>query len=209
MLNALANILLSAAMAIAGGGAVREAVEDAQSAGYDPCIPTVVDAAAGWTHLGFGEMPVEVAGWAAWPEAFGVCMVGLTPDTVTSEDPTWLRDVAQHEVCHLSVGVAIDARTDRASFEDPHHDAPDFKECMARMREINVERDVSTTDNGEGDLPTCPDPYNGWCSVPDAVVLDTRTGATTEVRNLTPDPTYTDADHCADLHEVKPWIPCE
>lgn len=236
MLNVLANLVLTATLALVGGGATQEALHDARSLGYQPCEPTLVDASSGWTALGFGQMPDNVAAWAAWPEAFGVCAVGWTPETLMSEDAEWVDYVARHEVCHLAVGVQIDANPDNWALADRHHEAEDFKVCMERMLHVDDEVPaieyedtdppchtdaecanweyspedgwVSLVDNGEGSLPECPDAYNGYCADPGAVVHDTRTGASATVADLYPANPPTDAEHCAMLHEVKPWIPC-
>lgn len=241
MLNWIASILLPLTLTVTGGGAVSRAVQDAEAAGYAPCHPQVVDAAEGWTRLGFGTMPDNVGGWAVWPEAFnGACEVGLTPWSLENGMEN-LDYVARHEVCHLSVGVQIDANAQYRTLDDRHHEAPDFKDCMAQLMSmsdyyqppvpVQEEEDtnppchtdaecanweyspedgwVSLVDNGEGSLPECPDAYNGYCADPNAYVHDTVTGASAHVKDLYVQDPPTDAEHCAMLHEVKPWIPCE
>lgn len=218
--NAIASVILSAGLSTTGAAAVDQAVENAKAHGYTLCQPTTVDASEGWKAITGTDMPDTVGGWAAWPEAFNTCQIGLTPWSMSSLET--LNGTAQHEVCHLATGHGIDTDPATNTLEDRHHEAPAFKLCMSRTAEkvhvlpnttateTEAEEDESATDNGEGRLPQCPDPGNGYCSGinPNKVVFDTRTGATTEVRNLSEEVTPYLQRLCLQLQEAKPWIPC-
>lgn len=196
----IAQIVLAGALLLAGQDAVDVALQDARSLGYTPCSAEVVDAREGWKTINGTEMPENVAGWAAWPEAFRVCQVGLTPETVESADPEWLPAVARHEVCHLAVGYEIDRDTSTWELPDRHHDAPQFKECMAKMTE-HVQAKVvvegaSTAPPGSAPVEVLPTVGIGNGGV---------TGVA-EYEKIVNGATDEDLELCLELQEVKPWI---
>lgn len=192
----IAALFAAAALLVAPVTAteVHTAVAEARALGYEVCEPTVVDAAQGYEVFGWGAMSNEVAGWAAWPEAFGACVVGMIPEL--PEDPEFLGYVARHEVCHLAVGVGIDSDLAAHSMSDRHHQHPLFHECMNRLAGVPVPEGVVVAA-----ASTAPEPV-----VEEPLSMGLPGGGLTNIEfATTPDPVYT--DHlCDGLMEAKPWI---
>lgn len=212
----IAAVVLAGAMLLTGQAAVDQATQQAEALGYKPCHAEVVDAASNWgpvngTH---DEMPADVAGWAAWPEVWGVCQIGLTPETV--EDPEWLGYVAQHEVCHLAVGLFIDTRPEAYQLEDRHHQHPAFDVCMGYMTgwqtyhdaaKVNADKLGITIESVSPPLPEPPPP-----PAPNEPTASLPGGGTTGVdvySKIVAGPTSADYENCLALQEVKPWIDWE
>lgn len=124
MLPELINLTLSALAPFLPQAVVDSAVREAVRLGYAPCAPSI----------NITERGLPYAGTGAWPEAFGVCEIELTPETVEDKTKGYLTYVARHEVCHLSTGHAIDQAG--SSYADPHHDHPLFFECLAALSSL-------------------------------------------------------------------------
>lgn len=201
----IAAVILTGALLFNAQAAVDVATKQAESLGYQPCQAEVVDAASQWGPVnGTNDvMPENVAGWAAWPEVWGVCQIGITPETAADAD--FLDDVARHEVCHLAVGVAIDANPDNYKLDDRHHEATDFKDCMAGIDLVAQEESqvvgVNSAPPGTAEAEPTIEP-----------TISVGNGGTTgiaEYEAILNGPTNEDYENCLALQEVKTWIDWE
>lgn len=173
----IASGMLVTGTAMATGGwateraAIDTALEGQRALGYQPCQPTLVE---------LGDVP-GAAAWAAWPEEYGVCEVGIAPDSATWE-PTFTAEIAWHEVCHLSTGHGIATDLHTSGLDDLYHVSQAFKDCMS------------------GAIAPPPPPVGQV-----QMYVDGNHVMTTDTDSLTAN-AHEEARLCADLQEAKPWI---